>query len=57
MHIQWHLLRAKPSSGMEPELEMARNYGLSQRDLKAIRGLIMERNEQIRNAWNKHFGS
>lgn len=57
MHIHVASAEGEAKFWMEPELEMARNYGLSQRDLKAIRGLIMERNEQIRNAWNKHFGS
>jgi len=57
MHIHVASAEGEAKFWMEPELEMARNHGLSQRDLKAIRGLIMERNEQIRNAWNKHFGS
>ena len=42
---------------LEPEVELAKNYRLSEKDLSRIRGLIIERESEIRDAWNSHFGS
>jgi hypothetical protein len=42
---------------LEPEVELARNHKLSERDLSRIRELIMEHKDEIRDAWNRHFGS
>ena len=42
---------------LEPRIELAKNYRLSDKDLSRIRGLIMERESEIRDAWNSHFGS
>lgn len=42
---------------LEPRLELAKNYRFSRRDLKVIRDLIMEHDEQIRDAWAQHFES
>jgi hypothetical protein len=46
---------------LEPEVELARNYGLSSRDLGLrdlglIEEIILTRREEILNAWNRHFG-
>lgn len=42
---------------LEPEIELARNYRLAERDLHVIERLILEREEEIRDAWNSHFKS
>ncbi len=42
---------------LEPEVELAKNYRLSEEDLSRIRGLILKRESEIRDAWNSHFGS
>ena len=41
---------------MEPRIELARNYQLSEKDLGTIRKLIERHEEEIRDAWNRHFG-
>ena len=41
---------------IEPEIELAQNYGLSERDLRAIKALIEEHEDGIRSAWRQHFG-
>jgi hypothetical protein len=41
---------------MEPEIELARNYQLSEKDLGKVRKLIERHAEEIRDAWNRHFG-
>jgi hypothetical protein len=42
---------------LEPVIELAQNFGMSERQLRAARGLIEEHQDDIRNAWRKHFGS
>lgn len=42
---------------LEPEVEVAKNYRLSESDLTKIRKLILEHEEEIRDAWNSHFGN
>jgi len=41
---------------LEPEIELARSHGLSERDLTRARRLIVEREDVIREAWAEHFG-
>ena len=44
-------------SWIEPEIELADNYGLRGPDLQTARRLIEEHEDEIRDAWYKHFGS
>lgn len=41
---------------MSPQVELAKNYGLSKKDLRKIRELVEEHEDEIRSAWNDHFG-
>jgi hypothetical protein len=41
---------------LEPEIELARSYGLAEHDLTRARKLIEERGHAIRAAWAEHFG-
>ena len=41
---------------LEPLGEVAVNHGLSQRDIREIREIIELRQQEIRNAWDRHFG-
>ena len=42
---------------LDPLGELARNYELSDRDLREIEKLIAEHEQEIRDAWNSHFSS
>ena len=42
---------------LEPQIELAQNYGLKARDVKAARRLIEEHENEIREAWNTYFRS
>ncbi len=42
---------------LDPEIELAKNYQLSDRDLNLVRQLIVTHAQEIRDAWNRHFGS
>ena len=41
---------------IEPQIEVARSHGLSDRTLGIALGLVREREDEIRRAWNRHFG-
>lgn len=41
---------------IEPRIELARNHGLSAKTLATALDLITEREDEIRRAWNEHFG-
>jgi Domain of unknown function (DUF4160) len=42
---------------LEPQIELARNYGLSEHEVNAAVRLIREKEDVIRRAWNEHFGN
>ena len=42
---------------LEPEIEIARNYRLTEKDLGRVRELILQHEDEIRDAWHRHFGS
>lgn len=41
---------------LEPTIELAKNYRLADQDLRKVRKLIEDHEEEIRNAWHRHFG-
>jgi hypothetical protein len=41
---------------LEPQLELAVNYGLSDRTLAKASSLIKEREDEIHRAWKQRFG-
>lgn len=41
---------------LEPTIELARNYRLADRDVRKVRELIEDHEEEIRDAWDRHFG-
>jgi len=42
---------------LEPKIELARNYGLSERKVREALRLVEEHEDEIRKAWIEHFGS
>jgi hypothetical protein len=40
---------------IEPEIDLATNERLSQKELGKIQRLIREHEDEIRRAWNRHF--
>jgi len=41
---------------IEPEIELARNHQFSEQDLRRVLQLVVDREQEIRDAWNRHFG-
>lgn len=55
MHVQTAEGEAK--FWIEPQIEQARNYELNDQDLKRALELTVEHEQEIRDAWTRHFGS
>jgi hypothetical protein len=56
MHIHVHCPHGEAKFWIEPSIELARNHGLTESELGLIRSLIEEHKDEIRSAWNQHFG-
>ena len=41
---------------LDPEIEIAQNYGLSPNRVNTAERMIREREDEVRAAWNEHFG-
>ena len=42
---------------LTPQVVLAKSIGLSARQLREAQALVEAHIEEIKNAWNKHFGS
>ncbi len=56
-HIHVVVADGEAKYWIEPKIELARNYGFTGPDLRRIEQLIDEREQEIRDAWQRHFGS
>jgi Domain of unknown function (DUF4160) len=56
LHVHIESAEGEAKYWLEPNVELARNYGLSSQDLRRIEQLIGEHEQEIRDAWNRHFG-
>jgi len=57
MYVNVHCAEGAAKFWLEPQIELARNYNLSRKQLQAIETIIEERQNELRNAWKKHFSS
>jgi hypothetical protein len=57
VHIHVQSADGEAKYWLDPRIELARNYGLSPQDLGKVEQLIEEHEEEIRDAWSKHFTS
>ena len=57
MHVHIHCADGEAKYWLEPNIELAKNYGLSDLQLARIRELVEERYDELTDAWNSHFGS
>ena len=54
-HVHVESAEGEAKFWLDPRTELARNHRLSQKDLGRIRGIIEEREQEIRDAWRRHF--
>ena len=57
LHIHVQSPDGEAKFWLDPSLELARNHGLSDQDLRRVEGLIEDHDQEIRDAWTSHFGS
>lgn len=57
MHVHVHHETGEAKVWLTPEIAIAQNYGLSPARLAAALRLVQEREDEIRRAWQTHFGS
>jgi uncharacterized protein DUF4160 len=55
MHVHVHHSEGEAKFWLEPEIEVAANYGLNPRRLSVARSLIRRHENEIRSAWKAHF--
>ena len=55
MHVHVICAEGEAKFWMEPKIELARNHGLSSRQVSVVQSVIKDRKDEITEAWNKHF--
>jgi hypothetical protein len=56
MHVHVQSASGEAKFWLEPEVEMAQNYGLNTRQINAALRLVKAHEDEIREAWQEHFG-
>lgn len=56
MHVHVQHATGEAKFWLDPTIELAQNYGLSSTRLSTALRLIQEHENEIRAAWQQHFG-
>ena len=56
MHVHVACAGRKAKFWLEPEIALAQNFGLDQRQLRLVERLIMAHEHEIHEAWHEHLG-
>jgi hypothetical protein len=56
MHVHVNCADGEAKYWLEPELELAKNVGIRQAQLRKIEQTIRDHYEEFVAAWRKHFG-
>lgn len=56
MHVHVHCADGEAKFWIEPRIELAHNAGMSERQVRAAQILVEGRANEIRHAWQQHFG-
>lgn len=56
MHV--HVMKAESEAKiwLEPQIEVAENYGFSSKELNLIKLMVQEHGKRIKDEWENHFG-
>lgn len=55
MHVHVQCPRGEAKFWLEPEVALAKNEGLSERELRIVEKIMKEHDNEIRSAWRKQF--
>jgi hypothetical protein len=56
MHVHVQSGNGEAKFWLEPDIKIAQNHGLSMKELNEAYNLIEEHTNEIRAAWQQHFG-
>ena len=54
-HVHVHCADGEAKFWVAPEVSLAGNYGLSEKQVNAVRHFVEEHRDDIVAAWNEHF--
>jgi hypothetical protein len=54
-HVHVHCADGEAKFWLAPEVAIAENYGLSNKQIREALSIIKERKDEITNGWKKHF--
>ena len=57
MHVHVQCPDGEAKFWLEPEIELAQNFGLKPRQISTLHRLVKDHEDEIRRAWNAHFNS
>jgi len=57
LHIHVESADGEAKFWLEPKIELARNHELSAQDLSRVLQLVIDHEQEIRDAWRRHFDS
>ena len=57
MHVHVHTPEGEAKFWMTPAIQLAVHHGLKAGDLKLIEAIIREHEDEIKDAWKRHFRS
>ena len=57
MHVHVESADGEAKFWLEPEISLARSYGLADHQVNRVLKMVQEHEQEIRDAWNQHFGS
>jgi hypothetical protein len=55
MHVHVHCAEGEAKFWLEPKIELAKNYGLSTRQVATVQSVIKDKKHEITEAWHQHF--
>jgi hypothetical protein len=57
MHVHVHCGDGEAKFWLEPDVELVKNYRLSKAQVAEIAALIRSHYDELKSAWEKHFGT
>lgn len=57
MHVHVNHADGEAKFWLEPVIELAQNFGLSAQELREVNNLVNLHEQEIKDAWNRHFFS
>ena len=57
MHVHVYCAEGEAKFWLEPEISVAKNYGLSKAQIAELTQVVEDRKDDITNAWREHFRS